>query len=156
MRFVYGHSNRTLVTGAVNCRRYDLITASALFLLNMSTPNSGPSPCPDASSQPSVGVAAVLSPDSTTLDLEASTSASPPLVGASSLKAPGPGDKMASEGKRKQEDDSDAVDASRTNKKLKLEASNVEELPLTWPEAESTTAAAVENSTNVCNTLRLQ
>lgn len=85
------------------------------------------------SSQPSDGVAAVLS-------LGAGPSASTPL-----LEAPSPGDKMAPEGKRKQEVDSGtALDASRTRKKLKLEASDFEEFPLKRHD----TSAAVENPAN--------
>ncbi len=121
--------------------------------------NSGPDPRPEASSQPGDGVTAILSPDSTSLGPDASTGASPPLVGTSSLEAPGPGDRMDSEGiKRKQEDDSDTpldtVDTSGTRKKLKLEASDVEEFPLMWPEAVSDTGATVEDPANVCDALR--
>jgi hypothetical protein len=139
----YCHSIQTLVTGAVKCR-HDLITLS---LLNMS--NSAP----DTSSQPTVGVVAALGPGPSSLGPDARTSA----VGATSLEAPVEGGKMVSEGKRKQEDDdSDAVDSSRTGKKLKLEASDVEELPLIWHEAASAPAAAVENSADVRDALRLQ
>lgn len=118
----------------------------------MSTLNSGFDPRPEASLQPGDGVIAILSPDSTSLGPnDASASASPPLVGTNSLEVPG--DKVASEGKRKQEDDSDtaldAVDASGTRKKLKLEASDVEEVLLVRPaEAVSGTEAAVESPAN--------
>ncbi|KAN0132960.1 hypothetical protein V8E53_009325 [Lactarius tabidus] len=108
----------------------------------MSTPNTEPELPPD--SQPS----AVLSPCSTPLDLDASTSASPSLVGTSSIEAPGPGDKMVSEGKRKQEDgDGDAP----SRKKLKLEASEVEEFPLVWPRPGATVAASdnLENNAEI-------
>ena len=105
---------------------------------------------PDTSSR--VGVSAALSPGSSSLGPDARTSA----VSATSLEAPGKGGKMVSEGKRKQEDDSDAVDTSRTGKKLKLEASDVEELPHIWLEAASAPAAAVENSADVRDVLRLQ
>jgi hypothetical protein len=112
----------------------------------MSTPNTEPELPPD--SQPS----AVLSPCSTPLDLDASTSASPSLVGTSSIEAPGPGDKTVSEGKRKQEDgDGDAP----SRKKLKLEASEVEEFPLVWPRPGATVAAS-DNLENVCDVPPLQ
>ncbi|KAH9003041.1 hypothetical protein EDB86DRAFT_2894657 [Lactarius hatsudake] len=118
----------------------------------MSMLNSGFDPRPEASLQPGDGVIAILSPDSTSLGPnDASASASPPLVGTSSLEAPG--DKVASEGKRKQEDDSDttldAIDTSWPRKKLKLEASDVEEVLLVWPaEAVSGTEAVVESPAN--------
>ncbi|KAH8995007.1 hypothetical protein EDB92DRAFT_1848667 [Lactarius akahatsu] len=110
--------------------------------------SSEPDPRQEASSQQGDGVAAILSPDSMSLGSDANTSASLPLVGTSSLKAPG--DKVASEGKRKQEDDSDtaldAVNTSGTRKKLKLEASDV--LLLRPAEAVSGTEAAVESPAN--------
>jgi hypothetical protein len=104
---------------------------------------------PEASSQPG-DVTAILTPDS-----DASMSASPPLVdtSTSTLEAPGPGGKVASEGKRKQEDDSDTtLAASMTRKKLKLEVPDVEQLLLS--EAVSDAAAAVDNPANVCDALR--
>ncbi|KAI9461569.1 hypothetical protein BJY52DRAFT_184299 [Lactarius psammicola] len=120
--------------------------------IDMSMSNSGPDPLPEASSQPGDGVTAILSPDSTSLGPDASTSTSLPLVDTSPLEVPGPGNKVTSEGKRKQEDDSDtaldAVDTSGTRKKLKLEASDVEEFLLVRPEVVSATAAAVESPAN--------
>ncbi|KAH9068466.1 hypothetical protein EDB83DRAFT_516585 [Lactarius deliciosus] len=118
----------------------------------MSMLNSGFDPRPEASLQASDGVIAILSPDSTSLGPDdASASGSTLLVGTSSPEAPG--DKVASEGKRKQEDDSDtpldAVDTSGPRKKLKVEASDVEELLLVWPaEVVSGTEAAVESPSN--------
>ncbi|KAH9063906.1 hypothetical protein EDB87DRAFT_77882 [Lactarius vividus] len=86
--------------------------------------SSEPDPRPGASSQPGDGVTAILSPDSTSLGFDANAT--------------------ASEGKRKPEDDSDtalsAVGTSGTRKKLKLEASDVEEFPLVRP-----TEAAAES-----------
>ncbi|KAH9043439.1 hypothetical protein EDB84DRAFT_1472090 [Lactarius hengduanensis] len=110
--------------------------------------SSEPDPRQEASSQPGDGVTTILSLDSMSPGSDANASASLPLVGTSSLEAPG--DKVASEGKRKQEDDSDtAVDTSGTRKKLKLEASDVEEVLLVRPaEAVSGTEAAVESPAN--------
>ena len=121
----------------------------------MSMLNSRPDPRPDseASSQPG-DVAAILTSDSTSLGLDASTRTSPPLV-----EPPGPGDKMeASEGKRKQEDDSDTVlGAPIPSKKLKLEVTDAEEFPLMRPEAMCDAGAAdVDNPANVCDALRLK
>ena len=108
---------------------------------NMST-NTVPELPKDASSRPSP----VLSTISTPLGTDASI-----LVGASSIEAPGPGDKMVSEGKRKQEDgDGDTVDTS-SRKKVKLEVSEVEELVWSRPEGTSDNKLA-----NVCHALPLQ
>ncbi|KAF8273300.1 hypothetical protein EI94DRAFT_1299043 [Lactarius quietus] len=88
------------------------------------TPDSGPDPRSEASSQPNVGVSAVL--DSTSLGPDACTSAS---SGTSSNEAPGP-------------------DTSRTGKRLKLEASDVEEFRLEWPRAVSEAAAVDSPASN--------
>ena len=138
-------SNRTL-----------MMTSSTYHCLNMSMLDSRPDLRPEAFSQPG-DVTAILTPNSTSLGPDASTNASPPLAGASTstLEAPGPGDRMVSEGKRKQEDDSEtALDASMARKKLKLEASDAEEFPLVRSEAVSDAAAAVDNPANVCDALR--
>lgn len=102
---------------------------------NMST-NSAPEPPQDASLRPS--------PVLTTISLPLSPSL---LVGPSSIEAPGPGDKMVSEGKRKQEDgDDDTVDTS-SKKKVKLEAPEVEEL--VWPRLKGTVTSG-DKLANVC------
>ena len=110
----------------------------------MST-NTAPELPQEASSRPSP----VLSTISTPLGTDANI-----LVGASSIEgfeAPGPGDKMVSEGKRKQEDgDGDTVDTS-SRKKVKLEVSEVEELVWSRPEGTSDNKLA-----NVCHALPLQ
>lgn len=113
--------------------------------LNTSMLNIPPDPRPEPSSQ--LGdVTAILTPDSTSPGPDATTSASPLLVG--------PSDQMTSEGKRKQEDDSEtALDASTTRKKLKLEASDTDEFPLIKSEAVSD---AVDNPANVRDALRLR
>ena len=104
---------------------------------NMST-NSAPEPPQDASLRPSP----VLTTISTPLSPDASL-----LAGPSSIEAPGPGDKMVSEGKRKQEDgDDDTVDTS-SKKKVKLEAPEVEEL--VWPRPKGTVTSG-DKLANVC------
>ncbi|KAI9439913.1 hypothetical protein H4582DRAFT_2056591 [Lactarius indigo] len=118
---------------------------------DMSTLNSGSDTRPAASSQPGDGVIAILIPGSTSLGPGVSASASPPLVGTTSLEAPG--NQVTSEGKRKQEDDSDtapdAIDTSGTRKKLKLEAPDVEEFPFIGStEAVSSTESVVESPAN--------
>jgi hypothetical protein len=105
----------------------------------MSTPNTPP---PDSQ------LSTVLSLSPTPPSPDASTSTLPSLVGASSIEAPSTGDKKVSEGKRKQEDgDGDTVDTS-SRKKLKLEASEVEEFPLVWPGPASASVAAVDSPAN--------